>query len=141
MWWLESADAVGHTDDEFVTGDDVLRLGQQSVRLEDIASYKLEQISDRDVEGLLINGLMFFVAAVIFLVGVLQFGWLERFLIGFVFLTVLGVSSMFEVFGLNRIEYLQLTVFTHSGRKLKFSSADHRDVGRLVDFLGQILGR
>ncbi len=84
---------------------------------------------------------MFFIGALVFLVGVLHFGWLERFLIGFVFLIILGMASMAEVFGLNRIQYWQLTVFTHSGRKLKFTSADSTELGRLIDFLGQLLGR
>ncbi|MCH9808046.1 MAG: hypothetical protein K0U74_09955 [Alphaproteobacteria bacterium] len=141
MWWLEASETSAIGDEDFVTGDDVLRLGSQSVRLEDIASYKVEQISERDVEGLLLNGTMFFFGALVFLIGVLQFSWLERFLIGFVFLSILGIASMAEVVGLNRIQYMQLTVFTHSGRKLKFSSADDRDVGRLVDFLRQVVGR
>ncbi|MEQ8826089.1 MAG: DUF6232 family protein [Filomicrobium sp.] len=139
MWWLESADADGVQDDDVVSGEDVLRLGSHAVRLDDIASYKLEEVVERDCEGLLINAAVFFVAGLVFLIGVLQFGWLERFLIGFVFLFILGMSSITEVLGLNRIRYMQLTVFTQQGRRVKFTSTDSRDIDRLIGFLRQIV--
>lgn len=140
MWWLECVEADDIQADS-VGGEDVLRLGSHSVRLDDIASYKLEEIVERDIEGLLINAAIFFVAGSVFLIGVVQFGWLEQFLIGFVFLFILGMTSLSEVMGLNRISYLQLTVFTHGGRNVRFRSVDHRDVGRLTGFLNQIVRR
>lgn len=138
MWWLES---VGPDDaeEDVVCGDDVLRLGNDAVRVEDIASYKVNEVSERDFDGLLLNAVVFFSGAAIFLIGVLQFGWLERFLIGFVFLIILGVSSLVEIARLNKISYLQLTVFTRSGRSVKFTSVDPRDIGRLTGFLSQIV--
>jgi hypothetical protein len=138
MWWLECG---AEADQGTAAGgaEDVLRLGTHAVRLDDIASYKLEQISERDGDGLLINAAVFFIAGFVFLIGVIQFGWLERFLIGFVFLLILGMSSVSEVMGLNRINYLRLTVFTHEGRKVCFTSVDHRDVGRLIGFLDEII--
>lgn len=138
MWWLESV-APEDVEEDVVSGEDVLRLGNHAVRLDDIASYKVNEVAERDVDGLMLNAAVFFVVASAFLIGVLQFGWLERFLIGFVFLTVLGVASLVEVVGLNKINYLQLTVFTRSGRSVQFTSVDPRDVGRLTGFLSQIV--
>ncbi|MBU1212105.1 MAG: hypothetical protein KJ587_12625 [Alphaproteobacteria bacterium] len=138
MWWLEPVDPDA-VEDDVVGGGDVLRLGDHAVRLDDIASYKVNEVAERDVDGLMLNAAVFFVAASVFLIGVLQFGWLERFLLGFVFLTVLGVASLLEVLGLNRISYLQLTLFTRSGRMVQFTSVDPRDVGRLTGFLSQIV--
>jgi len=140
MWWLEPIDPDA-VEEDVVSGEDVLRLGDHAVRLDDIASYKVNEVAERDVDGLMLNAAVFFVAASVFLIGVLQFGWLERFLIGFVLLTVLGVASLAEVVGLNKISYLQLTVFTRSGRAVQFTSVDPRDVGRLTGFLSQIVRR
>lgn len=141
MWWLESSEAESGSPhgEDIAAGDDVLRLGSHAVRLDDITSYKLEEVVKRDTEGLLINGAVFFAAAAVFLIGVLQFGWLERFLIGFVFLLILGMTSVAEVMGLNQISYLQLTVFTRQGRRVKFTSTDSRDVDRLIGFLRQVV--
>lgn len=147
MWWLEAADADAHagvdadSGVDVVTGDDVLRLGNHAVRLSDIRSYRLEEIAERDFEGLLLNAVIFFIGGSIFLIGVLQFGWLERFLIGFVFLFILGMAGLGEVMGLNTIRYMRLTVHTQAGRRVHFTSPDPRDMTRLVTFLDQIVRR
>lgn len=138
MWWLESAGVSG-ADERVASGEDVLRLGNHALRLDDIASYKVNEISERDMDGLLLIAAISVVAAAVFLIGVLQFGWLERFLIGFVFLVILGVATLLEVAGLNTIRYLQLTVFTRSGRSVSFASVDPRDFGRLTGFLSQVV--
>ncbi len=140
MWWLEAADADA-AEANIVTGDDVLRLGNHAVRLEDIRSYRLEEIVERDYEGLLLNAVIFFLGASVFLIGVIQFGWLERFLIGFVFLFILGMAGLGEVMGLNTIRYMRLTVHTRAGRSVHFTNPDTRDMTRLISFLDQIVRR
>lgn len=138
MWWLESASS-DEAAQQAVGGEDILRLGNHAVRLEDIVSYKVNEVAERDMDGLLFNVAVFLLVAAVFLIGVLQFGWLERFLIGFLFLLILGISSLAEVAGLNTIRYLQLTVFTRSGRAVEFTSVDARDLGRLTGFLSQVV--
>jgi len=140
MWWLETA-VADDASQEAASGDDVLRLGSHAVRLEDIVSYKVNEVAERDTDRLMLSAAVFILAAGLLLIGVLQFGWLERFLIGFFLLIILGVSSMVEVTGLNTIRYLQLTVFTRSGRAVEFTSVDPRDVGRLTGFLSQVVRR
>lgn len=138
MWWLESTNTDEIAEDA-LSGEDVLRLGNQAVRLEDIVSYKVNEVAERGADGLLMNAAVFLLMAGLFVIGVLQFGWLERFLIGFFFLLILGISSLAEVAGLNTVRYLQLTVFTRSGRAVEFTSVDPRDVGRLTGFLSQVV--
>ncbi len=139
MWWLESADADSQSshDGGVVEAGDVLRLGSHAVRLDDIVSYKLEEVIERDYDGLLVNASVLLISAGVFLIGLLQFGWLERVLIGFVLLIILGMSGAAELMGLNQIRSMQLTVFTHQGRRVKFASTDSREIDRLIGFLRQ----
>ena len=82
-------------------------------------SYKLEEVIERDYDGLLVNASVLLISAGVFLIGLLQFGWLERVLIGFVLLIILGMSGAAELIGLNQIRSMQLTVFYPSGPSRK----------------------
>ncbi len=140
MWWLEAAEA-DIADMDVIRGEDVLRLGKQIAALEDIASFRVVEVVERNTERLALLFGTNALTGVVALVAMLYGGWLEQVLAGLVFLFIVGMSAVGELLGLTGKRYFQVTVFTHGGRKVHYISTDSRDVGGLIAFLEDILRR
>ncbi|MDX2290443.1 MAG: hypothetical protein NW217_16710 [Hyphomicrobiaceae bacterium] len=140
MWWLEGAVENGHPHADYANPD-ILRLGAHAVDVDDIASYRLEEVVDRDIAGLALIAFGSLAVAMLVLTGVVAFGWLERLLIACGILSVLGIASLIEIVGVTTVRYLRVTVFTRSGRLIPFTATDHKETGELITFLEEVLGR
>lgn len=140
MWWLEGAVENGHPQADYANPD-ILRLGAHAVAVDDIASYRLEEIAERDTDGLAIIAFGSLSIAMLVLTGVVAFGWLERFLIAFAILAILGIASLVEIVGVNTIRYMRVTIFTRSGSQIPFTATDPKETGELTQFLEEVLGR
>ncbi|MGI9523367.1 MAG: DUF6232 family protein, partial [Hyphomicrobiaceae bacterium] len=140
MWWLEAAEA-DNADVDLIRGEDVLRFGSQFVGLDDIVSYRVVEVVERSKDRLAINAALAGLAGAVLLIAMMGFGWLEQLLAGFVFLLILGVSSLGEMLGFNSKRFVQVTVFTHSGSKARYACADNREAGQLIGFLEETLCR
>lgn len=123
------------------TTGDVLRLGSQAVPLEGIVSYRLEEVSERDLEGSLLIGALILTGGLVFLVGVLGFGWLECLLAGFVVLSGAVIAALAEFFGVTSRRKFRISVFSQNARPITYTSGDNRDVARLLEFLDNAIGR
>lgn len=123
------------------TTGDVLRLGSQGIPLEGIVSYRLEEVSERDLEGSLLIGALILIGGLVFLVGVLGFGWLECLLAGFVVLSGAVIAALAEFFGVTSRRKFRISVFSENARPITYTSGDNRDIARLLDFLDNAIGR
>lgn len=135
-WYVQQgpADPGGRNLD-----DGLLCLGSKTVHLADIHSFKVEECIERDVNGLLLAGAGFSIFGTIFLMGVIDYGWRERFLLGFVILLILGIASILEAPGINAARFQELTITTGDGRNVRFSCADVNEMARLTAFLQSVV--
>lgn len=140
MWWLEAAE-TDIADVDVIRGEDVLRFGKQIAALDDIASFRVVEIVERSKQRLALVIGAIGLSALLTPLAVLFGGPIEQLLAGFVFLFIVGMSAVSELLGLTGRRYFQVTVFTHGARKVRYNSTDSRDVGRLIDFLEDTLGR
>jgi hypothetical protein len=138
MWWLEPAAVTGRTHEEC---GDVLRLGSQSIPLDGIMSYRLEEVVDRDIEGRLLVGALTLVGGLVFLIGVMGFGWLECLLAGFVVAAGTAIAGLAEISGVTSRRHFRISVFSQDARPATYTSVDNRDIARLITFLDKAIGR
>lgn len=138
MWWLEPAVISGRAHEE---SGDVLRLGAQCIPLDGIISYRLEEVVERDIEGRLLVGALTMVGGLVFLVGVLGFGWLECLLAGFVVASGTAIAGLAEISGVTSRRHFRINVFSRDARPVTYTSADNRDIARLISFLDNAIGR
>ncbi len=107
-------------------------LGGLRLPREEIAGCRIEDIAERDTAGKLATLGLFFAAALVLLLGVVEFGWRTRFLLGSVVLgTVAAVSDM-EALGINRIVYYRLDVLIKDGRRVGYTTASRADAEALA---------
>lgn len=114
----------------------LLRIGAKEIEVASIESVAVETVTSRDTHGLRIMALVFGTAALVFLVGVSEFGWIPRFLIGAAFLFALALFSVSDILGLRAITYTRLHIRTRRGAALVFASADPVQVSALAAALG-----
>lgn len=114
----------------------ILRIGAKEVAVADIESVAVETLTSRDVQGLRLMTVVFGSASLVFLVGVTQFGWLPRFLIGCVFLLALALASAWDILALRPIVYRRMHIRTRRGATLLFASADPHQISALASALG-----
>lgn len=138
MWWLESASVTGRPQDE---NGDVLRLENQSIPLDGIMSYRLEEVVERDIEGRLLVGALTLIGGLVFLVGVLGFGWLECLLAGFVVASGAVIAGLAEISGVTSRRHFRISVFSRKTRPVTYTSADNRDIAQLISFLDGAIRR
>lgn len=138
MWWLEPATEIGRSHEEL---GDVLRLGGHSIPLDEILSYRLEEVVDRDVEGRVLIGAFTLIGALVFLVGILGLGWLECLLAAFVVACGTVIAGLAEIFGVTSRRSFRISVFSRNARPATYTSADNRDIARLINFLDNAIGR
>jgi len=138
MWWLEPATVTGKPAEEI---GDILRLGAQSIPLEGIMSYRIEQVIERGLEARWLVAGLGVLLGLVFLIGVLGFGWLECLLAGFVVISGAVIAGLAEIFGVTGRRRFRVSVFSKDGRPVTYTSADNRDIARLVSFLDKALGR
>ena len=112
------------------SGKPLLRLGETYIALTDVLEIEHTDLEERDYKGLLVMGMLFLVAATVFLILVTDFGWRERFLLGALVTGVLGLMSLYEAATANRIGFVELRIVTRDGEEL-FTTADKADAAAL----------
>ncbi|SDP22392.1 hypothetical protein SAMN04488061_2550 [Filomicrobium insigne] len=137
MWWLEPGMGTERLADE----GDVLRFGPDGIPLEGIVSYRLEEVVERDFSAPLVAGALAFASGVVTLAGILGFGWLECLLAGFVILSGLVIAGLAELCGVTSRRRFRISIFSQDSRPVTYTSADNRDIARLIAFLDHAIGR
>lgn len=124
MWRIE--EAREHSGARFV------RLGAEQVRISDITFMNLEEVRSSPSGGLFLNGTVFLCVAALLAYYVYEVGGRERFLIGTVFLGLLGVAAVSEALRMRGLRHYELELILSGGRRIVFTSADRADIQALA---------
>jgi len=116
--------------------DEYLVLGDQQVPTTSIKSYSVHEVYERDTDGLLAAAGVLMNLAMIFLIGVMAFGWRQNFLIAVILMMALGLASLLELFNAGRSRYQKLTIYHDEGAPIIFTCADKGHIDELISFLG-----
>jgi len=115
--------------------NEYLVLGEKQVAIASIKSYCVEIVQERDMDGLLAAAGVLMNLAMIFLIGVMAFGWRQNFLIAVVLMMALGVASLLELFNAGVSRYQKLTIYHDQGAPITFTCADPGHIEELKAFL------
>ncbi len=119
--------------------DGILRVGQQRLALTDIRSISRDASQEKDFLGCLLNYSVYLIVAAIFMVLVVQAGWRERFLLATIFFAIVGMTSLIDIGLASRIRLYRLTIQTHDGRTVDFTTADAAEADRLTAALAPMV--
>ena len=124
MWAIE-AGAAG-------PGSEIARFGQRRFKVADVEHIGLEEIRERNDQGLLMSAVAFVCFATAFAYLVFDAGWRARFFIGSALLTFLGIMGLREVYMLQTLKLYELVVTLKGGERIVFTSSDRTDVEALA---------
>ena len=113
-------------------GFETVRLGARHFRLADIESVALQEIQDRNTQGLILGGMAFAVFATVFAYLVFDAGWRSRFLLGMGFMAFLSCIGLAETLSLKRLSLYELFIGLKSGELVTFTSSDRADIEALA---------
>ena len=124
MWDITPAPAT--------QGGAVVRLGKRHIRIADIESVALEEIRDRNTQGVVLGAVAFMCFATLFAYLTIDAGWRPRFLLGTGFLSFLGCVAFVEMTTLKTLSLFEMLVTLKSGEKIVFTSTDRADIETLA---------
>ncbi len=124
MWRIERVPPV--------QGGEVAHFGKHRVVLADVAGVSLEEVRDRNIQGLILAGASFAICATILAYAVYEMGAMTRFLIGSTFLAGLGMAGLAETVELKSVSLYVMTITLTSGERIKFTSTDRADIQALA---------
>lgn len=101
-------------------------LGSHRIAVGDIAGRRLVQVMERDTAGAFCNAMLYLLAAVAFLLLIVEGEWSGRFIIAIVFFAVVGLMALSDVLTTKPIVYYRLLVETRSGDTIVHATPDAR---------------
>ncbi len=113
-------------------GRPALRLGKRWLALDEVYSYGVEKVSERDNEGLIFNFALFGLLACAFVIPVLHEMMEPKFLIAAGLLGAIALMSLSEVIFAKKIEYFQLDFTMRNGEAISFTSSNAYDVAAIL---------
>jgi hypothetical protein len=113
----------------------VLWFGPQRIALDDIAAVTADEVRERPIAGLAMGACVFMLVAMILAYGVFENGWRERFLLGTVFLALLGLAGLYDSSTIKAQRYFEVKIATTTRGILTFASADAGEVEALLTAL------
>ena len=118
-----------------VSGRPALRLGKRWLALDEVHSYGIHKICERDNEGLLFNFALFGLLACAFVIPVLQQVMEPKFLIAAGLLAAIALMSLSEVLFARKVEYYRLDFTMRDGSSVSFTSTNAADMGAIMQTL------
>jgi hypothetical protein len=109
-------------------GSETVRLGKRHIRLCDIDAIHLQEIRDRNEDGLAVGAMAFVCIATLFAYLVFDAGWRTRFLLGMGFLMFLGIAGIGEITGLKTQKLYEMIITLKDGERVVFTSSDRADI-------------
>jgi Family of unknown function (DUF6232) len=113
-------------------GSETVRIGKRRVRLADVQSVAIQDIHDRNTQGLMLGAMMFVCFAGGLAYYVFDAGGMHRLLIGSAFLSFLSAAGLFEMRKLKRLSLYELYIGLKSGELVTITSADRADIEALA---------
>ena len=114
------------------TGDEFVRFGKHRIRIADVTGVSLEEVRDRNIQGLLLGGVAFVICATMLTYFVYETGAMTRFLVGSTFLAGLGMAGLAETTVLKSVSVFEMTITLESGERVRFTSTDRADIQALA---------
>ena len=124
-----------------VAGRPALRLGNRWLALDEVYSYAVHKVSERDNEGLLFNFALFGLLACAFVIPVLQEVMEPKFLIAAGLLGAIALMSLSEVIFAKKIEYYRLDFTMRHGESVSFASGNATDIAAIMKTLDKLTRR
>ena len=121
-----------------VAGRPALRLGKRWLALDDVYSYGVQKIVERDNEGLLFNFALFGLLACAFVIPVLHELMAPKFLIAAGMLGAIALMSLSEVLFARKIIYFRLDFTMRSGEAVSFTSGNATDISAIMQTLTRL---
>ncbi len=113
-------------------GEEAVRFGRHRIVLSDVAGVSLEEVRDRNIQGLILGSAAFVICATVLAYFVYETGAMTRFLIGSTFLAGLGMAGLAETIVLKSVSLFEMTITLASGERVKFTSTDRADIQALA---------
>ncbi|MEQ1671375.1 MAG: DUF6232 family protein [Hyphomicrobium sp.] len=110
----------------------ILWIGSKRIALDDIQTITAEEVRERPVQGLLAGAAIFLIVAMFLAFIVFENGWRDRFLLGTVFLSGLGLAGLFETTKIRTQRFFEVKIATGSQGLVTFASANIREVEALL---------
>lgn len=114
----------------------IVELGELRLPRESIVSCRIEDVVEHDAAGKIATIALLFAAALVVLLGLLDFGWAGRLTILALVLGVIGAVSALEAMGLTRKAYYRLDILLNDGRRVGYTTPNRKDAEALAAELG-----
>jgi len=124
-----------------IAGRPALRLGKRWLALDEVFSYGVQKVSERDNEGLLFNFALFGLLACAFVIPVLHELMEPKFLIAAGLLGAIALMSLSEVIFARKIEYYRLDFTMRQGESISFTSGNATDIAAIMKTLDKLTRR
>lgn len=108
-----------------------VRVGARLIDPRDVTGIEAYGVDERDIDGQIFGFALFLLAATVVAIGVLVFGWRERFLIFTALVGGIGFMSLQDVFLTRPVRVWRLAVRLRDGEMVLFTHPDAQEVTRL----------
>jgi hypothetical protein len=119
----------------------MLRIGARAVPIHDVCGVVGSAEHEKDRNPAFATLAVFGLIACAFLVGVVDLGWRERFLVGAVVFGTIGLAALNDITWLTRRGIYRVEVLLHSGETLRYATIDPEDQQTLLTAIGRHLVR
>ncbi len=137
------ADLTGMTfwDAGASTNPHVVTVGPYRLDRDDIQGCAMSTVTERDAAGRVWTMTLFIAGAALVLLGVVEFGWMTRFLLGAAVLAALAAMSAVEALKLKPITHWRLDIAMRGGRTVRYATANRTDAEILTSQINAIARR
>lgn len=119
----------------------MLRIGARAVPISQIRGFIGSDDREVDIKPALATLIVFGVAAMFFLLGVLDIGWRARFLVAFALFVGIALSALHDMAWLTTSGLYRVEVLTASGETLRYTTIEAAEQERLLAALDKALAR
>jgi len=114
-----------------------INVGSLRLDRDEIVGCRIEDVVERDTAGKIATLGLFFAAALVLLLGLVEFSWAMRLLLVGIVLAVIAAASCMEALGISSVVYYRLDILLRDGRSVGYTTADRADAVTLAAQLGK----
>lgn len=115
-----------------------VELGALRFERDEIVDCRIEEMVEPDGAGRLATMALFFAAGLVLLLGLVDFSWRFRILIGGLVLAVIALVSTMEALGISRTVHYRIDIHLRDGRSIGYTTASREDAEALAAELGHL---
>jgi Family of unknown function (DUF6232) len=119
----------------------MLRVGARAIPVRDIRGFIGSADHDKDKKPAFAVMGIFGLVAVIFLLGVIDIGWRQRFLVGAIMFGLIAISALHDIAWQTLAGLYRVEILTANGESLSFTTVDAKEQAALLTVLEQVVAR